>query len=137
MIFVDTNILIDVMEAPPGSPSIWSNEQFRVAAATDVTVTNLIVVAELSAGLDRSDRLIATLASWAVEVVDLTVASANRAGMAFREYRRRGGARSTILPDFLIAAHAETLGAQLMTRDKRLASYFPNLTFLTPESEHG
>ncbi|MDQ2878474.1 MAG: type II toxin-antitoxin system VapC family toxin, partial [Pseudomonadota bacterium] len=78
-----------------------------------------------------------SLADAEIELVDMTFAVALRAGVAFREYRRRGGPRQTILPDFLIGAHAEILGATLMTRDRRLAGYFPALSIITPEADHG
>lgn len=70
-----------------------------------------------------------------VSLVEMDVAAALRAAAAFREYRRRGGSRRTILPDFLIAGHAVALGATFVTRDRRLGSYFPDLTLITPETQ--
>ncbi len=69
-----------------------------------------------------------------VQLFELDIGVALVAGRAHRSYRQRGGVRQTILPDFLIAGHAEVLGASLMTRDRRLASYFPSLSFITPET---
>ena len=43
-----------------------------------------------------------------------------------------------MIADFLIAGHAVVLNAALVTRDKRrIASYFPELTLITPESDNG
>jgi predicted nucleic acid-binding protein len=55
------------------------------------------------------------------------------AGKAFVNYRRRGGARLTPLPDFYIGAHAAIAGYRLLTRDvARYRTYFPTVTLMTP-----
>ena len=55
------------------------------------------------------------------------------AGKAFVTYRRRGGAKTTPLPDFYIGAHAAISGYRLLTRDGvRYRTYFPTLTLITP-----
>jgi predicted nucleic acid-binding protein len=43
---------------------------------------------------------------------------ADIAGQLWREYRRRGGSRERIVPDFLIGAHAQVRGGRLLTRDR-------------------
>jgi predicted nucleic acid-binding protein len=56
-----------------------------------------------------------------------------RAGKAFRDYRRRGGTRTGVLPDFFIGAHAEASGFRLLTRDSaRYRTYFPGLDLIAP-----
>lgn len=56
-----------------------------------------------------------------------------RAGKAFREYRRRGGTKSGVLPDFFIGAHAEVAGLCLLTRDAgRYRSHFPDVDLIAP-----
>ena len=55
------------------------------------------------------------------------------AGSAFLEYRRRGGARRSPLPDFYIGAHAAAEGHTLLTRDAtRYRTYFPNVAVIAP-----
>ncbi|TKD50084.1 type II toxin-antitoxin system VapC family toxin [Sphingomonas baiyangensis] len=134
MIFLDSNAAIDLLATDDTRWSVWASAVFESSIDVEPLVCNLIVVAEVAAGTNAGSDILTDLARLEIEVVALTDDAAPRAATAFREYRRRGGSRSTLLPDFLIAAHAETLGARLMTRDQRLASYFPDLTLITPET---
>jgi predicted nucleic acid-binding protein len=137
VIFLDTNIMVDILEQPESAEGRWSTNTLAAAAGDQPLVANLIVAAELAGYASAPETLNASFAEAEIELIDLTFDVAIRAGAAFREYRRRGGPRHAILPDFLIAAHADVLGATLMTRDRRLASYFPDLTLITPETDHG
>jgi predicted nucleic acid-binding protein len=57
------------------------------------------------------------------------------AGRAFVKYRQAGGARSNVLPDFMIGAHAAVLRCGVLTRDaKRFKNYFPTVPLVTPEA---
>ena len=55
------------------------------------------------------------------------------AGKCFLKYRKRGGRRSSPLPDFYIGAHAAVAGMTLLTRDAtRYRTYFPNPRLIAP-----
>ena len=55
------------------------------------------------------------------------------AAKAYRQYRSRGGARHSPLPDFFIGAHAAVSGYRLLTRDAaRYRIYFPSVPLITP-----
>ena len=55
------------------------------------------------------------------------------AGKAYRDYRRRGAARTSPLPDFFIGAHAVVSALTLLTRDAgRFRTYFPTVRLITP-----
>ena len=57
------------------------------------------------------------------------------AGKCFLAYRKRGGARSSPLPDFYIyiGAPASVSGMKLLTRDAaRYRTYFPKLRLIAP-----
>lgn len=50
-----------------------------------------------------------------------------------RAYRRRGGSRTSPLPDFYIGAHAAIGRLALLTRDAaRYRSYYPKVEILAP-----
>lgn len=133
MIFVDTNVLVDIATNNPSWQS-WSLRQLEIASLRDRLVIDPVVYAELSIGYAQPDEVDAVLAS-----VDIAVAEAPRtalflAGKVFREYRSRGGTRTGVLPDFFIGAHATVLGAPLITRDaKRYRTYFPTLELVAPQ----
>jgi hypothetical protein len=58
---------------------------------------------------------------------------ARRRSPRFLSYRRRGGTKSTPLPDFDIGAHAAIAGFRLLTRDaRRYRTCFPKLELITP-----
>ena len=55
------------------------------------------------------------------------------AGRAFQTYRRRGGTRTSQMPDFYIGAHAAVCDYGLLTRDaRRYRGYFPTVELIAP-----
>lgn len=56
------------------------------------------------------------------------------AGRAFLRYRREGGNKSNVLPDFF-RAHAAVQSWDVLTRDtRRYCSYFPTVALITPHA---
>jgi predicted nucleic acid-binding protein len=55
------------------------------------------------------------------------------AGKAYLQYRRRGGGKAQVRPDFFIGAHAAVQGWALLTRDaSRFRTYFLSLKVVEP-----
>ncbi|MFT5405234.1 MAG: hypothetical protein ACI9DF_004081, partial [Verrucomicrobiales bacterium] len=55
-------------------------------------------------------------------------------GLTFKCYRQAGGPRQHLVPDFMIAAHAETQADQLAAIDRGyVRRWFPNLRVLMPK----
>ena len=134
MILLDTNIIIDLIGGGEHHGAQWSRRTYERFTEAEQFGCNLIVVAELAAEGAPANEVFRRFDTFRIEVLELDVEGAFAAGRAHRAYRKRGGARTAILADFLIAGHAEALGAPLMTRDRRLGTYFPNLPLITPET---
>ena len=133
MIFADTNVLVDVVTNNPIWQS-WSLQQLEAAALRDRLVIDPVVYAELSIGFAQPGEVDAVLATADISVVEAPRTALFLAGKVFREYRRRGGSRTGVLPDFFIGAHAAVLGAPLITRDaRRYRTYFPTIDLIAPE----
>jgi predicted nucleic acid-binding protein len=125
---LDSNVLIEVIQQPASPINGWLYEH----RASDLRI-NPIIFAELSPSFDNCDQLAAYLDFIGIQIEPLTLEECHRGGRAFAQYRRRGGARTTILPDFLIGAQAAIRGWPLVTRDRKgFASYFPELTIIDP-----
>jgi predicted nucleic acid-binding protein len=70
-----------------------------------------------------------------IMLVSDNVAVAQEAARAQAEYRRRGGRREVLIPDFLIGANAVHYSGRLLTTNPRdFLRYFPHLEVLTPQA---
>ncbi|HEX8302550.1 type II toxin-antitoxin system VapC family toxin [Sphingomonas sp.] len=133
---VDTNVMLDILLAE-GEWADWSRQALAQARIENELAVNHIVIAELAGHFADEAAVDDALRRFALIILPFTTDAALRSGRAFREYRRRGGGRDTVLADFLIAGHAAAADAALMTRDKKIASYFPELTLIAPETDNG
>jgi predicted nucleic acid-binding protein len=132
MIFVDTNVLLDLVTDDPVWAD-WSQQQLNAAALRDRLAINAIVYAEFSSRFKQIEDVDAMLTSAEIVVAEMPRSALFLAGQVFKTYRRRGGPRTSVLPDFFIGAHAAVLGAPLMTRDAgRYRTYFPTVELIAP-----
>ena len=132
MILVDSNVIIDIASGDPAWRD-WSRAALRKAADTDEIAINPIIYAEIASGFATIGALDAALGSEVFRRLALPYEAGFIAGRAFVEYRRRGGARTSPLPDFYIGAHAAIAGLRLLTRDpRRYAGYFPGVQLISP-----
>ena len=129
---VDSNVLLDLFNpTDSNSDSVYAG--FEFLSASQILRTNLIVFAEISPAFATSNDVTKLISSLGISLIALSENDAFRAGKAFREYRRNGGPRTTILPDFLIGAQASVRGWPILTRDvKRFATYFPEVELIDP-----
>ena len=132
MILVDTNVILDVIEDDPQWAQ-WSQEQLDRAALNDTLCINAVIYAELSIAYATIEQLEAMLTQARLELVPIPREALFLAGKAFMRYRRTRGAKTGVLPDFFIGAHAAVVGLSLLTRDVgRYKTYFPKLALISP-----
>lgn len=132
-VLVDSNVLIDIISENPVW-SGWSAAELAKAARETRIVIDPIVFGEVSIGYGTIEAADAALSPLALVREPLPYPAAFLAGQAYLIYRRRGGARTSPLPDFFIGAHAAIAGYRLLTRDpRRYRQYFPRLALIAPE----
>jgi predicted nucleic acid-binding protein len=131
-ILVDSNVLLDVLTEDPRWSS-WSMKALAEQADRDLLAINPIIYAEVSIGFVRIEEIDAALPPPTFHRLALPWEAAFLAGKCFLAYRKRGGVRSSPLPDFYIGAHASVSGMKLLTRDAaRYRTYFPKLGLIAP-----
>jgi hypothetical protein len=129
-LMVDANVILDVATQDP----VWAERSSRLLAREAEgaqLVINPIIYAEVSVGYGRVEDLEAALPADFFRRENLPWEAAFLAGKCFLAYRRRGGKKTSTLPDFYIGAHAALAGYRLLTRDAaRYRTYFPGLEIL-------
>lgn len=130
---VDTNVLVDLLEDDPEWAD-WSVAQLRAQSQLHKLCINPVIYAELSLTFSNFEALDEVLDSLRLPVIELPRPALFLAGKAFAQYRRRGGTKANVLPDFFIGAHAAVARWPVLTRDaSRYASYFPTVALVTPD----
>lgn len=133
MLLVDTNVLVDMLENDPDWAD-WSIAQLRAQSQVRRLVINPVIYAELSLTFSSAEALDETLAALQVAVAEIPRPALFLAGKAFVKYRRQGGAKSNVLADFFIGAHAAVARWPVLTRDvRRYAGYFPTVELIAPQ----
>lgn len=133
MIFIDSNVLIDVFDRDPTWAG-WSATQLHNAVGLTSVAVSQIVVAEVAPRFDHLDAFVIALREFSVSIVPMTDEAAFTAGQAFRRHRRFRDGPKSILADFLIGGQAAVAGATILTRDPAIyATYFPDVPLICPE----
>jgi hypothetical protein len=129
---VDSNVLLDVLSAS-GAHGEASRAALEQAMAQGSLTACEVVWAEVTAFFSIPEQAVRSLDRLGVMFSPLTKESALMAGLAWRGYRNRGGRRSRLIADFLVAAHALTQADRLLTRDRGFyRSIFGKLSILDP-----
>lgn len=132
MVLLDSNVVLDVVTADPVWAS-WSKEMIARAQAQGTLAINDVIYAEISIRFGDARDVDTLVDELSLEVERVPRAALFLAGKVFQRYRAAGGARTGVLPDFFIGAHAASLGVPLITRDpRRYRSYFPTLMLIAP-----
>lgn len=134
MIAVDTSVLLAIFKGEEDGLA-W-NSLLQAVGRSEGLGVSPVVIAEIRAFFATDDDCRAAMAAVGVARSELTTESALLAGAIFRQYRKLGGPRTTILPDFLVAAHAALQASALATVDRGyIRTYFPRLKLLVPKGD--
>jgi predicted nucleic acid-binding protein len=128
---IDTSVLLDVAERDPIWLD-WSREALEAASSDGFLAINPVIYAEFSLAYADIEQLDAVLAALNLEVRQIPLPALFLAARQFRDYRRRGGVRTGVLPDFFIGAHAAVQRMTLITRDMRRRAWFPSVRVIAP-----
>lgn len=132
MVLVDTNVLIDVLQDDP-LWSDWSITQIRAQARVHQLAIIPVIYAEMSLSFLALEALDDVVSTTELQMRELPKAALFLAAKALAVYRRRGGTRHQVLPEFFIGAHAAVEGWPLLTRDgSRFRTYFPTRVVVAP-----
>jgi len=130
---VDTSVLLTIFKCEPKGEG-WL-DCLQSAAETATLLVSSVVFAEIRSFFPSDDACRKTLRTIHLRHSPFTEEASLLAGKLFRIYRDQGGPRKTILPYFLVAAHATTQADSLATEDRGyLRRYFPALRLLTPDA---
>ena len=132
MTLVDTNVLLDLVTDDPIWAD-WSIAELEAASLRGPLLINDVIYAELAVRYSRIEDLDAFVQKAGLEIAALPRAALFLAGKVFAQYRKSGGLRTGVLPDFFVGAHAAVGEWPVLTRDVgRYRTYFPSLTLITP-----
>lgn len=130
MIAVDTSILLSIFKGEQDG-SAWLSK-LQAAAPANRLIVCPVVVSEIRAYFKKDVDCQNTLAALGITMSPFSEQSALLAGSIFGKYRQNGGPRKTILPDFLVAAHASKQASLFASTDRGyFRTYFPKLRLLS------
>jgi predicted nucleic acid-binding protein len=129
---LDSSVLLDVLLEDPKHRD-RSLEALRAAHATGVLVVCPVVWSEVRAALREPGRIGEHLGAAGIRFDPFDEACADLAGDLWRAYRRAGGRREHLVPDFLVGAHAKVRADRLLARDRGFyRRRFAGLTVIDP-----
>jgi len=129
---LDSSVLIQLYRKQPGW-EVW-RELLAKAATEGELIISPVAFAEYSTAYPTVASVQADLARLQVIYEPIKPEAAYLAGQMFLRYRREGGPRQHLIPDFLIAAHASTQADRLAAIDRGFfRTYFPDLEIMNDE----
>lgn len=126
---VDSSVLVAIYLGE-STADHWL-DRLIAARAEGVLIISPVVAAEFYALVEDREAYDAVLADMGLRLGSISLNAACEAGRVFRAYRDAGGPREFLIPDFLIAAHAQIDCDRLAAADRGyLRRYFPDLSVL-------
>lgn len=129
---IDTNVLLDILLADADFADASAALLESSAGAGSLVICD-VVYAELCAHFRTQLQCDEFLQDNQIRVEALSRPASFIAAVAWKVYRKHGGKRNRILPDFLIGAHAQLQASSLLSRDRGFyREMFPSLKLLDP-----
>ncbi len=101
---VDTSVLIAIAKGETGAEA-WVDLLIAARSEGELVVCD-VVAAEYFAVLMDARKFRRSLRDLGIVFSPTSLAASQLAGRIFKDYRRQGGPRGHLVPDFLIGAHA-------------------------------
>lgn len=128
---IDTSVLLLILKRQKGWEA-WKR-CISQAALEGPLVVCPVVFAEFSPGFPSWEAAMQDLDRLQISYETISPDAAWLAGDVFLRYRRKGGPRNSLIPDFLIAAHAFVQANRLAAIDRGyFREYFPRLSVMSP-----
>jgi hypothetical protein len=129
---LDSSVLLTIFNQEPGAEE-WMDRLVEARRQGELLLCE-VVYAELAPAFVTQDELDKVLTDLGARLDLIKTEAAWLAGKTFKQYRDRGGRRQHLIPDFLIAAHAQVQAHRLAAIDRGyLRDYFPDLPLLGPK----
>lgn len=127
---IDSSVFFCIKKREPGYLS-WQMA-LKKAASEGILVICPVTFAEICPGWISEKQLISDLETLGIYYDPITPEAAFLAGKTHQAYRQEGGPREHLVPDFIIAAHAQVQADRLAAMDRGyLRRYFPTLKLLS------
>ena len=131
MIAVDSSPLIAIFKGE-SSGAKWLDLLVRLRSENPLAACD-VVWSEVAPLFDTVHTLRSSMHEIGVHFSPLDETVCFKAGRLFAEYRKRGGSRPRMIPDFMIAAHALQHASGLATADDDfMRAHFPRLKLIQP-----
>lgn len=130
---IDTSVLLDVILDDPRYRDA-SLHALQSARSLGALIVCPVVWAEVRATLKKPETIGSVLRGAGIAFDPFDEACADAAGDLWRTYRRQGGARTNLIPNLLVGAHATIRCGRLLARDRGFfRSCFKQLTVVEPK----
>ena len=128
---IDTSVLIAIAKGEPDALP-WVDLLARARPQGELVICD-VVAAEFFAVLLDEGKFVDSLTRLGIIFSPTSLEAVRLAGGIFETYRRQGGPREHLAPDFLIGAHAQRQADRIAAIDRGfLRRYFPRLRILRP-----
>ena len=128
---VDSSVLLDVLVVG-STDAVRSYQAVHEAREAGRVVVCPVVWAEVCAVFEHPGEM-AALTDAGIEFDPFDQEVSQMAGSLWKSYRGKGGRRTRLIPDFLVAAHALVRADALLSRDRGFSRrYFSKLKLITP-----